>query len=526
MISALSVAVLSHRVSATASYVDRLSQLKAEYNSTQFVGGLDSNGQPVPISEASSMTYTLCKSSCGTFRETFSPPVFLQEFSAWLLPYLALASQLPFGARYRQDNLTSILLTIGSPMLAIYSLILTLLISRWIHRKFETISYPNKDLAVRVLINLQQVPLRVTSEDSLLASLIVLPENNEWWSELTQLLDFRPTWSISSVIDLRADTAVVGWRLFSPKSDHIRVTKALSCANLIAFVASTNGAVKASSRSRQRAISVDVLYQGSLFFADENRSPPVFNYAPVNSNNMTRSRWAPGIFTRMCISSLMPLLLQWGTIAAALAGIIYTPPTGLGCRSLGYLLYGVVSTLVWLLLVVSGVFAHYASHRPKTTSSRITIHISEGLCWIGKVTAILNGIWGNVSLHGNSFFEKSTGHDEEGTDRRFSLQYNTDLVSSLTTTNNWAYQTEQAAEMVNLNIKAIAVHSDSVQAAQADGRDLLDEPRYMAEDTEDTVWRKEYRIQLLGQSSISILERPALIISSVPSKYDKDTVHR
>ncbi|EGO02163.1 hypothetical protein SERLA73DRAFT_133013, partial [Serpula lacrymans var. lacrymans S7.3] len=35
-------------------------------------------------------------------------------------------------------------------------------------------------------------------------------------------------------------------------------------------------------------------------------------------------------------------------------------------------------------------------------------------------------------------------------------------VSSLTTTNNRAYQTEQAAEMVNLNIKAIAVHWDSV----------------------------------------------------------------
>ncbi|EGO28915.1 hypothetical protein SERLADRAFT_381157, partial [Serpula lacrymans var. lacrymans S7.9] len=96
------------------------------------------------------------------------------------------------------------------------------------------------------------------------------------------------------------------------------------------------------------------------------RAVRAYCLAPID---MTRSRWAPGIFTRMCISSLMPLLLQWGTIAAALAGIIYTPPTGLGCRSLGYLLYGVVSTLVWLLLVVSGVFAHYASHRPKTTST-------------------------------------------------------------------------------------------------------------------------------------------------------------
>ncbi|EGO28914.1 hypothetical protein SERLADRAFT_381153 [Serpula lacrymans var. lacrymans S7.9] len=49
--------------------------------------------------------------------------------------------------------------------------------------------------------------------------------------------------------------------------------------------------------------------------------------------------------------------------------------------------------------------------------------------------------------------------------------------TSYTNCNPSHCQTEQAAEMVNLNIKAIAVHSDSVQAAQADGRDLLDEVR-------------------------------------------------
>ncbi|EGN91772.1 hypothetical protein SERLA73DRAFT_118209 [Serpula lacrymans var. lacrymans S7.3] len=431
------------------------------------------------------MSYGLCKAYCGTSQEPFSWTNFSQQFSGWLLPYLALISQLPFGAKHRLDNLTSMFLTVGSPTLAGYSLIITVLNSRWIIRRFEVIDYPNADFAVRILISLQQAPLRVTSEDSLLASLVVLPENDEWWSELAQLIDYTHTWSLSAatsiiwvviaylftVVDslenLDANinsngqavgsvwlwllSIVIGWLQLSPKCDYSRISKILGRANAMAFVASSYGAVKASSRSRRRAVSIDAVYDNTLFFADENRSPPIFNYAraiswsqsaeevcdafcmasrnagshrPIDPNaewqdngksddihlanrmgppdavdsyclaptDTVRSRWGSGIFARMCVASLMALLLQWGTTGAALLGVLYTPTTGLGCRSLAYLTYGIISTLIWMIMVASSVLAHYASHRPKAGSSRVALFLSESLCWLGKAMATINGI--------------------------------------------------------------------------------------------------------------------------------------
>ncbi|KAG1751845.1 hypothetical protein EDB19DRAFT_1903798 [Suillus lakei] len=103
-----------------------------------FTGLLNGDGDPVSnLSDATSISYSVCTSRCGTGQEPFQWSVFSQEFSAWLLPNLALISQLPFGAQYRIDNLMSAVLTIGSPALAGYSLFITLLNSRWINRRFE-----------------------------------------------------------------------------------------------------------------------------------------------------------------------------------------------------------------------------------------------------------------------------------------------------------------------------------------------------------------------------------------------------
>ena len=80
-------------------------------------GGTDAYGHPVSISDAVGITYSLCKSACETGPEPFKWHSFSQEFNAWLLPWLALISQLPFGTRDRFENLTSVLLAVGSPTL-------------------------------------------------------------------------------------------------------------------------------------------------------------------------------------------------------------------------------------------------------------------------------------------------------------------------------------------------------------------------------------------------------------------------
>ena len=265
-------------------------------------------------SNATAITYNLCVSQCGAGQEPFQWTIFSQQFSSWLLPWLALLSQLPFGANDKLDNLESMLLTLGSPTLAAYSLALTILNGRWIAQLFSDYRYPNVKSAVRILSSLQQSPLRVDTDDVLLASLIMLPQNNEWWEELVVWLQYPHTWSISAatsitwviiayvftIIDYFSQgvhgalnsnggsigslwlwllPTVVGWLQLSPKCDSFRLHQAVDRANSIAYVANqTSQPTKASTIFRKRAISVkrSELDEARL---DERSTPPIYNYA-------------------------------------------------------------------------------------------------------------------------------------------------------------------------------------------------------------------------------------------------------
>ena len=97
-------------------------------NGTWTFGGRNNQGRPVPLNASTTaISYRLCTEVCGTGPEPFQWSVFSQQFSSWLLPWLALVSQFPFGANDKPENFTAILLTVGSPTLAAYSLVLTVL---------------------------------------------------------------------------------------------------------------------------------------------------------------------------------------------------------------------------------------------------------------------------------------------------------------------------------------------------------------------------------------------------------------
>ena len=69
---------------------------------------------------------------------------------------------------------------------------------------------------------------------------------------------------------------------------------------------------------------------------------------------------------------------------------------GLGCRSGSYILYAVNSTLVWLLLVASGISSHYVTTTSRPASNllpRIARLTSITLRRIGKVVAACNAFW-------------------------------------------------------------------------------------------------------------------------------------
>jgi hypothetical protein len=173
-------------------------------------GGTDLNGHLVgDPSQIVGMTYSMCVTQCGSAPEAFKFSSFSTQFSSFMLPFLALTAQLPFGGSNYADNFSTIMLTIGSPTLAIFSLVITVLNSRWIKRRFARITYPNSEQAVTILNNLQQSLLRVEKTSlngrlPLLASQIVLPQNDQWWQRGEAILAFTHTWSMANI-------ASVGW---------------------------------------------------------------------------------------------------------------------------------------------------------------------------------------------------------------------------------------------------------------------------------------------------------------------------
>ena len=279
------------------------------------VGGRDNHGNPVDVSNATAITYELCLAACGAGPEPFHWSVFSQQFSSWLLPWLALVSQLPFGSNDKVDNLDSVLLTIGSPALAAYSLALTVLNGRWIARRFAPFTYPNIRCAIRIFNSLQQAPLRIVKDNALLASLVVLPQNDEWWNELDNLLKETNSWSISAVASIAwvviayvftvldsftTDLGtyiqgngqavgslwlwllpiIVGWLMISPKCDSVRLSSMIERANRIAYVATNDGSIILTrhSGSEKRAVELTILEVDPLT-RDEKCTAPVYSYA-------------------------------------------------------------------------------------------------------------------------------------------------------------------------------------------------------------------------------------------------------
>jgi len=159
--------------------------------------GLDNSGHTVPDANATAISYFDCVEFCpdGQGQEPFSWSMFTQQFAAWMLPWIALLSQLPFGAESKLDDFMSVILTLGSPVLAGYSIVLTALNESYVASRLSDISHPNIAHAISVLSGLQQAPLQIVAAEGLLAS---LPNNNEWWEIAHSLNGHEHTWSITA----------------------------------------------------------------------------------------------------------------------------------------------------------------------------------------------------------------------------------------------------------------------------------------------------------------------------------------
>jgi len=90
---------------AAANFTQCLEDFQKEPDTTD--GGVDFRGGLTTPAKAVGLAYQTCKARCGGYPESFDWREFAQLFSSWLLPWLALISQLPFGSGNYADDFVS-----------------------------------------------------------------------------------------------------------------------------------------------------------------------------------------------------------------------------------------------------------------------------------------------------------------------------------------------------------------------------------------------------------------------------------
>jgi len=85
-------------------------------------------------------------------------------------------------------------MSVGSPALAAYSLVLTSLNIRSVYRRAEKIRHESKYAVARTLVSLQQTPLELTRDERLL---VFIPVNDQWRREVVDRLNSRKVQSVA-----------------------------------------------------------------------------------------------------------------------------------------------------------------------------------------------------------------------------------------------------------------------------------------------------------------------------------------
>jgi len=460
------------------------------------------------------LTYPQCMCLCGSGLGVLSWNDLTRNFGTWISPWIALMFQLPLGSEDMVVNLMSILLAIGSPALACYSLAITHLNNLWLEKEFAKIpQFPNKEHVPIVLSTLQHVPFKLADLSSL-ASLVVIPQYDEWWAIMARASRKSRRWTIPAavsicwatvsilltLIDSLVDFAsfyaspgdsgyaiaaiwsyllplVAGWFQIGsqPEAYHLRdaLEEANSNARRVA-IPSTRRRVASEVIGRERCAIEYAKHDVQRPQGDEKNATPIFNYSRVfiwssqtefmlhlyqNASAKAKGHitvdgsdwdfehperntvgsniqvvkyclgdspgldvihesqpmiaegryivWAPRVTQRVLIATIFGLGVQWGTTTAAILIPVETPPTGFGCRSLTFAVYGILSTIVFILMLLSSFLSHKA--RPwlryhKRPGFNSMAYISR---WMGKSIAVINGLGMLVSC----ILQLSGGYD-------------------------------------------------------------------------------------------------------------------
>jgi hypothetical protein len=302
-------------------------------NKTGQTGGVDSIGHPVSnITEALGITYNRCVEWCSAAPENFSFPDFSRKFTAWLLPWLALISQLPFnGSNDKGHDLLSVFLAVGSPTLAGYSLALTALNANWLNNYIKQMGIDEDATRLarveRVLNYFQTMRLEVR-ESELERVFKPQAEGSDWWENVETGLNYAPQGFVSAATALGwvfiayvltlidafnslqavSDTyglgpgvspdgisdgqgvgsiwlwllpIVIGWLQIAPKYQNNYNKSALkSAGSRLSHASNTTPDTRQALDTLHYPIVItETALLGSTLHPDETHSAPIFNYA-------------------------------------------------------------------------------------------------------------------------------------------------------------------------------------------------------------------------------------------------------
>jgi hypothetical protein len=185
------VAIAIRPIAAVEFNLNNCYNLLSNLNTTL----LDPNDILFRNGRAIGYSYSTCLEVCGTGVSGQNFPTVIQQLSLWFLPYLILLAQIPFQTDDKVGDIIALILTVGSPMLALYSLFLTLSTWKWLRNEsLDWLGIGNGESMVQILPEvlgrLQQYPVVVQNLD-LLASALAIPENNGWWRTLRDSLRSR-----------------------------------------------------------------------------------------------------------------------------------------------------------------------------------------------------------------------------------------------------------------------------------------------------------------------------------------------
>lgn len=110
------------------------------------------------------------------------------------LPQVSFPSSVAVGF-FAHLSILSVVITIGSPALAAYSLVLTSLNTRLVYRRARRTAHRSSYVVAKALISLQQIPLELTRDERLLAFVSI---TDQWRREAVGRLTSRNVWSVAT----------------------------------------------------------------------------------------------------------------------------------------------------------------------------------------------------------------------------------------------------------------------------------------------------------------------------------------